>query len=242
MAPASGHLGDWHPPAGRPVPGVPSRRAVARGRVTMLATTTALVGPANELKKGDVLGTARFAGCQAAKSRRVAAAAPRLRRDRVDDAAIRGRGHVHRGGGQRRARGRVVRRRGSAHRDDRRLGAHRSSTCASPRTERCASTTSPWSSRRPADRASRRGACRPSRGRRRPATSRQPAGSARATPVIPPDVDEVSVAIARLAPERFTCTSLLRARSAPARFALDRTALEGSRRRAAPGSGPCATG
>jgi cyclic pyranopterin phosphate synthase len=45
---------------------VASVRAVARTRVTMLETTSAQVS-ANEMKKGDVLGTARFAGIQAAR-------------------------------------------------------------------------------------------------------------------------------------------------------------------------------
>ena len=43
------------------------RRAVARGRVTMLATTCSRIA-GNTIDKGDVLGTARFAGVQAAKS------------------------------------------------------------------------------------------------------------------------------------------------------------------------------
>jgi cyclic pyranopterin phosphate synthase len=42
------------------------RRALARCRVTMLASTAASVA-ANELKKGDVLATARVAGIQAAR-------------------------------------------------------------------------------------------------------------------------------------------------------------------------------
>ena len=42
------------------------RRAVARGRVTMQAETTASV-TANTLQKGDVLATARYAAVQAAK-------------------------------------------------------------------------------------------------------------------------------------------------------------------------------
>lgn len=41
-------------------------RAGARGRITMLAETARRVA-ANEIKKGDVLGVARFAGVQAAK-------------------------------------------------------------------------------------------------------------------------------------------------------------------------------
>lgn len=41
-------------------------RAGARSRITMLPETVALV-VANEMKKGDVLGAARFAGVQAAK-------------------------------------------------------------------------------------------------------------------------------------------------------------------------------
>jgi cyclic pyranopterin phosphate synthase len=45
---------------------VSARRALARGRVTMLASTTAAVA-ANTLNKGDVLATARVAGIQAAK-------------------------------------------------------------------------------------------------------------------------------------------------------------------------------
>jgi len=44
-----------------------SRRAVARSRVTMLPATAAAV-TTNELKKGDVLATARFAGIQATRS------------------------------------------------------------------------------------------------------------------------------------------------------------------------------
>lgn len=40
--------------------------AVARGRITMLAETARRVA-ANDMKKGDVLGAARFAGAQAAK-------------------------------------------------------------------------------------------------------------------------------------------------------------------------------
>jgi len=43
-----------------------TRHAVAHGRVTMLAATTAGVA-ANTLKKGDVLATARYAGIQATK-------------------------------------------------------------------------------------------------------------------------------------------------------------------------------
>ena len=42
-------------------------RAVARSRITMLEQTASSVA-ANSLKKGDVLGTARFAGVQAAKN------------------------------------------------------------------------------------------------------------------------------------------------------------------------------
>ncbi len=42
------------------------RRAMARGRVSMLPTTTAAVA-SNEVGKGDVLATARVAGIQAAK-------------------------------------------------------------------------------------------------------------------------------------------------------------------------------
>ncbi|MFY9781967.1 MAG: cyclic pyranopterin monophosphate synthase MoaC [Acidimicrobiales bacterium] len=45
---------------------VSARRALARGRVTMLASTTAAVA-ANTFNKGDVLATARVAGIQAAK-------------------------------------------------------------------------------------------------------------------------------------------------------------------------------
>ncbi|HEV3268358.1 MAG TPA: cyclic pyranopterin monophosphate synthase MoaC [Acidimicrobiales bacterium] len=45
---------------------VSARRALARCRVTMLASTTAAVA-ANTLNKGDVLATARVAGIQAAK-------------------------------------------------------------------------------------------------------------------------------------------------------------------------------
>jgi cyclic pyranopterin phosphate synthase len=45
---------------------ISARRALARCRVTMLATTTAAVA-ANTLNKGDVLATARVAGIQAAK-------------------------------------------------------------------------------------------------------------------------------------------------------------------------------
>ncbi|MDH2904632.1 MAG: cyclic pyranopterin monophosphate synthase MoaC [Actinomycetota bacterium] len=44
----------------------PTRRAVVRGRITMQEETVASVA-ANSLKKGDVLGTARYAGVQAAK-------------------------------------------------------------------------------------------------------------------------------------------------------------------------------
>ncbi|NNN02476.1 MAG: cyclic pyranopterin monophosphate synthase MoaC [Acidimicrobiaceae bacterium] len=45
---------------------VSARRALARGRVTMLPSTTAAVA-ANTTAKGDVLATARVAGIQAAK-------------------------------------------------------------------------------------------------------------------------------------------------------------------------------
>lgn len=45
---------------------VSARRALARCRITMLASTTAAVA-ANTLNKGDVLATARVAGIQAAK-------------------------------------------------------------------------------------------------------------------------------------------------------------------------------
>jgi cyclic pyranopterin phosphate synthase len=45
---------------------VSARRALARARVTMLASTTVAVA-ANTLNKGDVLATARVAGIQAAK-------------------------------------------------------------------------------------------------------------------------------------------------------------------------------
>lgn len=41
-------------------------RAVARSAITMLPETARMVA-ANEMKKGDVLGAARFAGVQAAK-------------------------------------------------------------------------------------------------------------------------------------------------------------------------------
>ncbi|HTB09577.1 MAG TPA: cyclic pyranopterin monophosphate synthase MoaC [Acidimicrobiales bacterium] len=59
-------------PAGTPFPRdvgpgeVSQRRALARGRVSMLASTTEAVA-ANTLNKGDVLATARVAGIQAAK-------------------------------------------------------------------------------------------------------------------------------------------------------------------------------
>jgi cyclic pyranopterin phosphate synthase len=43
-----------------------SRRAVVRSRITMEVQTVASVA-ANAMKKGDVLGTARYAGVQAAK-------------------------------------------------------------------------------------------------------------------------------------------------------------------------------
>ena len=45
---------------------VSARRALARGRVYMMAATTAAVA-ANTINKGDVLATARVAGVQAAK-------------------------------------------------------------------------------------------------------------------------------------------------------------------------------
>jgi cyclic pyranopterin phosphate synthase len=45
---------------------VSARRALARCRVTMLASTTASVA-ANAMNKGDVLATARYAGIQMAK-------------------------------------------------------------------------------------------------------------------------------------------------------------------------------
>ena len=45
---------------------ISARRALARGRITMLPTTTASVA-ANAMGKGDVLATARVAGIQAAK-------------------------------------------------------------------------------------------------------------------------------------------------------------------------------
>lgn len=45
---------------------ITARRALARGRITMLASTTASV-VANAMNKGDVLATARVAGIQAAK-------------------------------------------------------------------------------------------------------------------------------------------------------------------------------
>jgi len=44
-----------------------ARRAVARSRITMLETTATSVAD-NTMKKGDVLGTARYAGVQAAKN------------------------------------------------------------------------------------------------------------------------------------------------------------------------------
>jgi cyclic pyranopterin phosphate synthase len=59
-------------PAGTPFPRdvgpseVSARRALARARVTMLASTTTAIA-SNTLNKGDVLATARVAGIQAAK-------------------------------------------------------------------------------------------------------------------------------------------------------------------------------
>jgi cyclic pyranopterin phosphate synthase len=45
---------------------MPARRVIATGRITMLAQTASNIA-SNSLEKGDVLGTARFAGVQAAK-------------------------------------------------------------------------------------------------------------------------------------------------------------------------------
>ncbi|NNN00449.1 MAG: cyclic pyranopterin monophosphate synthase MoaC [Acidimicrobiaceae bacterium] len=45
---------------------ITARRALARGRVNMMASTTSSIA-ANSMNKGDVLATARIAGIQAAK-------------------------------------------------------------------------------------------------------------------------------------------------------------------------------